>query len=48
MRKVTIVVMVFMKSWWPSDQPSSENLEVMEAWTYTVTLADGTARQVTS
>ena len=35
-------------AWWPSDQPSSENLEVMEAWTYTVTLADGTTRQVTS
>lgn len=33
-------------AWWPSDQPSSENPEVMGAWTYTVTLADGTARQI--
>ena len=33
-------------AWWPSDQPSSENLEVMEAWTYTVTLADGSTRRV--
>ena len=35
-------------AWWPSAKPSSENLEVMGAWTYTVTLADGTTRQVTS
>lgn len=34
-------------AWWPSDQPSNENLEVMEAWTYTVTLADGSTRRVT-
>ncbi len=34
-------------AWWPSDQPDSENLEVMEAWTYTVTLADGTTRRIT-
>lgn len=34
-------------AWWPSDQPSSENLEVMGAWTYTVTLADGGTRRVT-
>ena len=34
-------------AWWPSDQPSSENLEVMGAWTYTVTLADGSTRRVT-
>jgi hypothetical protein len=34
-------------AWWPSDQPSSENPEVMEAWTYTVTLADGSTRRVT-
>ncbi|HEX6248548.1 MAG TPA: hypothetical protein VFZ64_11810 [Nocardioidaceae bacterium] len=34
-------------AWWPSDQPSSENLEVMEAWTYTVTLADGSTRRAT-
>jgi hypothetical protein len=33
-------------AWWPSDQPSSENLEVMGAWTYTVTLADGSTRRV--
>jgi hypothetical protein len=35
-------------AWWPSAKPSSENLEVMGAWTYTVTLANGTTRQVTS
>jgi hypothetical protein len=35
-------------AWWPSAKPSSENPEAMEAWTYTVTLADGTTRQVTS
>lgn len=35
-------------AWWPSAKPSSENLEVMGAWTYTVTLADGTTRQVTN
>ncbi|WP_028660523.1 hypothetical protein [Nocardioides insulae] len=34
-------------AWWPSDQPSSENLEVMEAWDYTVTLADGSTRHAT-
>jgi hypothetical protein len=34
-------------AWWPSDQPSSENSEVMAAWTYTVTLADGSTRRVT-
>lgn len=31
-------------AWWPSAKPSSENLEVMGAWTYTVTLADGGTR----
>jgi hypothetical protein len=34
-------------AWWPSDQPSSENPEVMGASTYTVTLADGSTRRVT-
>ena len=34
-------------AWWPSAQPSSENLEVMGAWSYTVTLADGSTRRVT-
>ena len=34
-------------AWWPSDRPSSENPEVMGAWTYTVTLADGSTRRVT-
>lgn len=34
-------------AWWPSAKPSSENPEVMGAWTYTVTLADGSTRQVT-
>jgi hypothetical protein len=34
-------------AWWPSDLPSSDNLEVMGAWTYTVTLADGSTRRVT-
>ena len=34
-------------AWWPSDQPSSENLDVMEAWTYTVTLVDGSTRRAT-
>ncbi len=34
-------------AWWPSDQPSSENPEVMGAWTYTVTLADGSTRRAT-
>ena len=28
-------------AWWPSGRPSSGNLGVMGAWTYTVTLADG-------
>ncbi len=32
--------------WWPSAVPSSKNLEVMEAWDYTVTLADGTTQRV--
>lgn len=31
-------------AWWPSDPPSSKNLDVMGAWSYTVTLADGTTR----
>lgn len=31
-------------AWWPSDPPSSKNLEVMGPWSYTVTLADGTTR----
>ena len=34
-------------AWWPSDRPSSENSEVMGAWTYTVTLAHGSTRRVT-
>ncbi len=34
-------------AWWPSARPSSENREVMGAWTYTVTLADGSTRRVT-
>jgi hypothetical protein len=34
-------------AWWPSDPPSSENLEVMGAWSYTVTLADGSMRHST-
>jgi threonine dehydrogenase-like Zn-dependent dehydrogenase len=34
-------------AWWPSDRPSSENPGVMGAWTYTVTLADGSTRRVT-
>ena len=34
-------------AWWPSAKPSSENPEVMGAWTYTVTLADGSTRRVT-
>jgi hypothetical protein len=34
-------------AWWPSDQPSSEKPEVMGAWTYTVTLANGSTRRVT-
>jgi hypothetical protein len=25
-------------AWWPSDEPSSKNSEVMGTWTYTVTL----------
>lgn len=33
-------------AWWPSQKPSSKNPEVMGAWSYTVTLADGrTVRQ---
>lgn len=31
-------------AWWPSDPPSSRNLDVMGAWSYSVTLADGTTR----
>jgi hypothetical protein len=34
-------------AWWPSDRPSSKNPELMDAWTYTVTLADGSTRRVT-
>lgn len=34
-------------AWWPSAKPSSENPEVMGAWTYTVTLHDGSERQIT-
>ncbi len=34
-------------AWWPSDQPSSKNSEEMGAWTYTMTLADGSTRRVT-
>ncbi len=34
-------------AWWPSAKPGSENTEVLGAWTYTVTLADGTTRRVT-
>lgn len=35
-------------AWWPSPKESSENAEVMgRRWTYTVTLADGTARRAT-
>src|SRR3954454_10838572 len=34
-------------AWWPSEEPSSRNPEVMGAWTYTVTLADGSTRRVT-
>ncbi|CAN5410059.1 hypothetical protein BH10ACT10_BH10ACT10_14450 [soil metagenome] len=34
-------------AWWPSDHPSSENPDEVGAWTYTVTLADGSTRQVT-
>lgn len=32
-------------AWWPSDPPSSENLEQQGAWTYTVTLDDGSTRE---
>ncbi|WP_456695104.1 hypothetical protein [Aeromicrobium sp. P5_D10] len=35
-------------AWWPSDKPSSKNLEVMGAWSYTVTLADGSTRRQTT
>lgn len=31
-------------AWWPSAMPSSKNLDVMGAWSYTVTLADGSTR----
>lgn len=34
-------------AWWPSDPPSSKNLEVMGAWSYTVTLADDSTRSTT-
>lgn len=34
-------------AWWPSDHPSSDNPEVRRAWTYTVTLADGSTRRAT-
>ena len=34
-------------AWWPSDLPSSENLAPMGAWTYTLTLADGSTRRAT-
>lgn len=34
-------------AWWPSDQPISKNPEVMGAWSYTVTLADGSTRDST-
>lgn len=33
-------------AWWPSAVPSSKNPEVMGAWTYTVTLADGSTKRV--
>lgn len=33
-------------AWWPSAMPSSENLDVMGAWAYTVTLTDGSTREV--
>lgn len=34
-------------AWWPSDPPSSENLDVMGPWSYTVTLVDGSTRHTT-
>lgn len=34
-------------AWWPSVKPSSENPEVTGAWTYTLTLVDGSTRRVT-
>jgi hypothetical protein len=34
-------------AWWPSEPPSSDNPAVMEGWTYTVTLADGSTRSAT-
>jgi hypothetical protein len=34
-------------AWWPSGRPSSKNPEVMGAWTYTVTLVDGSTRRAT-
>lgn len=34
-------------AWWPSAAPRSDNLEVMGAWSYTLTLADGSTRHVT-
>lgn len=34
-------------AWWPLPKPSSENLEAMGGWTYTVTLSDGTTREIT-
>jgi hypothetical protein len=33
-------------AWWPSEQPGSDHLDAMGAWTYTVTLVDGTTRRV--
>lgn len=32
-------------AWWPSDVPSSETTDQMGAWTYTVTLVDGSTRE---
>lgn len=34
-------------AWWPSVVPSSKNPEVMGAWSYTVTLVDGSTRNGT-
>ena len=33
-------------AWWPTGKPSSENPDAMAAWSYTVTLADGSTRHV--
>ena len=35
-------------AWWPSDRLGSESSEARGAWTYTVTLADGSTRRVAS